>query len=84
MTKLFTTLIEGTPSEIRNEIFGSLNVITEERLKEQRKITIAELFSKEVSIEKPQARKPWTFKQIREGLEKAALNELQVNTLVGK
>lgn len=80
MTKVFTTLLEGSPSQIHDEIFKSLNDIVEIHLQEQKKLTIAKVFEGTANESlKPVQRKLWTKATIREALEEIALNGLNEN-----
>lgn len=72
MTKLFKTLMEGTPIEIHNQVFEFLDNVTESNLQEQRKFVISKMFSVPAKLEEMVQRKPWTKETIREGLEEAS------------
>ena len=75
MTKLFKTLAEGTPSQIHDEVFDSLNEVVETHLQEQRKLIIAKMFGTELQLGEKVQRKPWTKQAIKEALVEAASNQ---------
>ncbi len=77
MTQIFTTLLEGSPSQIHDGVFETLTNIVEGHLQARKQLTIAKIFETPFELKEKVQRKPWTKATIRESLEEATLVKLQ-------